>query len=122
VLAYTAAALKQELALPKPRPEGRNLILMFMAFSLIAFGIATYIEIEKRRTDVDSLNKLGTVRNILSSNDANLGGKYQLAVSQAPESIKSTLQYFEDNLCRDVKKMRLVLDNVDQSQCTLSSP
>jgi hypothetical protein len=95
---------------------------MFMAFSLVAFSIATYIELEKRHADIDSLNKLSEIRNILSSIDANLGGKYESAVRDAPDSIRRNLQFFEDNLCKDVKRMKVLLNDGNQSQCTISRP
>jgi len=122
VLAYTAAALKQELARPKPRPEGRNLILMFMAFSLVAFCIATYIEIQKENANLDSQKQIAEIGNIVSSLDANLGGKYQASLDRedVPPSVKQDLLYFESQLCRNVKALKKLLYGTTESQCRLS--
>jgi hypothetical protein len=112
VLAYTATMLKLELARTKPRPEGRNLILTYMAFSIIAFGIATYIEIKKQNAPFES---------IVSSLDANLGAKFQSVVRNAPASIKDDLIYYENRLCLDVKALKKVLYDNEETQCKLSS-
>jgi AIR synthase related protein, N-terminal domain len=59
VLVYTAALLRQELAKPEPRVEARRLILIYMAFSLIAFGIAAFIELREKSmaADIDMREK-----------------------------------------------------------------
>lgn len=122
VLAYTAAILKQELARSKPRPEGRNLILMFMAFSLISFALAAYLEIAKQDRSRDDQQKFSAIGVIASSLDANIGGKYQAAARNAPSPLREDLQYFENNLCRDVKKLKKLLNGNEQTQCVISQP
>jgi hypothetical protein len=131
VLAYTAAALKQELARSKPRPEGRNLILMFMAFSLVAFAIATYIELTKQRMsvehqrqidDVEHQKQMDKIGRLVSALDANLGGKYQTAVTEIPDiTIRKNLEYFEDALCIDIRKLKGEIFRSEESQCKLST-
>lgn len=111
VLAYTASLLRLELAKPVPRTEARNLILMYMAFSLVAFGLAAYIEIEKRR---------GDIAEIASGIDARLDDKHKAAVESAPAQIKETLIFFDNALCRDLKTLKKMLSGSEDSHCKIS--
>jgi hypothetical protein len=138
VLAYTAIVLKQELARQKPRPEGRNLILIFMAFSFVAFGILTYLENVDHQKQIDAMNvdrqnlidamnvdrqkQIAEIGNLVNNIDANLGSKYQSAVNDIPSSlskIKETLKNYENQVCQDVKALKKSLYGKEESQCVL---
>ena len=121
VLAYTAGLLRQELRRPRPRPEGRNLILMFMAFSLVAFGIATYIEIKKQTTNLDIHKKFAAIDRIVGQLDADLGGKSLASIGNISDArLQKDLTYFENVLCVNVKELKVLLEDKGNSRCTLS--
>ena len=105
VLTYTAQLLRQELKRHSPRPEARNLITIFMLFSLAAFCIATYIELRE---------KAGVIAAIASSMDSNLGGKFEASVRQNPDH---NLLYFTDQLCIDVRNLKAAI-GVDSQHTT----
>jgi hypothetical protein len=120
VLAYTAAALRQELARPTPRPEGRNLILMFMAFSLGAFGIATYLEIKKQTLIRENQQQLSEMAQEVSHIDANLGDKFGALVHHVSGSdVQVQLRGYQQHLCTSVRQLRTLLQMSGPSQCRL---
>jgi hypothetical protein len=55
ILVYTAGLLTIELKRDVPRPEGRNLILMFMVFCVVAFAIAGGLEFLGKEKQVADL-------------------------------------------------------------------
>ena len=123
VLAYTAALLRQELAKPTPRREARRLILTFMAFSLIAFCIAAFIELrEKAMSQKSEATALASrVAVIAASLDGNLGGKFQAAVRSLPDGSleKRNLVYFTNALCSDVKNLKTAIgENAIHTFCS----
>jgi len=107
ILVYTAALLKQELAKPEPRPDAKSLILTFMAFSLVLFGIATFIELRERS---------GTIIGIVNGMDANLGGKEQAAVQSLD---RNALKFFDNELCKRVKDLRSFVGEDGSSECVV---
>jgi hypothetical protein len=84
---YTASLLRQELAKPTPRREARNLILTFMAFSLVAFCIAAFIELREKSMlqNSETKNLASRVATIASSLDSNVGGKFQATVKRVTQ-------------------------------------
>jgi hypothetical protein len=123
VLAYTAALLRQELARPTPRREARNLILTFMAFSLVAFCIAAFIEIrEKSISQYSETKELASrVASIASSLDSNVGSKFQTTVEGLPDGSreKNDLKYFTNVLCSDVKNLKAAIgENSGHTSCS----
>lgn len=117
VLFYTAGLLKSELAQKQPRPEARNLILMYMAFSLGAFGIATFIELEKGKTDLDAQHRLDQIGGLVHSLDDNLGGKNLAIVQEVPEPTKSNIKAFERPICKNIQDMKALLGDASETTC-----
>jgi hypothetical protein len=110
VLAYTAALLKQEIAKPTPRREARNLILTFMAFSLLAFCIAAFIELREKSMAENSQAKslAARVAIVAGSLDTNIAAKFQATAKGLPNGSpeKDNLIYFANALCSDIKKLK----------------
>ena len=123
VLAYTAGLLRQELAKPTPRREARNLILIFMAFSLVAFCIAAFIELREKSISQNSETKnlASRVATIASSLDSNVGGKFQTTVKGLPDGSpeKNNLIYFTNILCGDVKNLKAAVgEDSEHTSCS----
>jgi hypothetical protein len=115
VLAYTAALLKQELSKPTPRRAARDLILTFMAFSLVAFCIAAMLQ------NSDATALASRIAVIASSLDSNVGGKFQATVRSLPDESpeKKNLVYFTNVLCSDVKDLKTAIgENAANTFCS----
>ena len=111
-LAYTAALLKQELEKPTPRREAKELILTFMAFSLLAFCLAAFIEIcEKAMAQNSEATALASrIAVVARSLDSTLGDKFQTAVKSLNVSHeRDNLVYFTNALCSDVKHLKTAI-------------
>ncbi len=122
-LVYAAALLRQELAKPSPSRAARNLILTFMAFSLLAFCIAAFIEIREKEMaqSSDAKTLASRVAIIATSLDRNLGDKFQITVKGLPlgSHERDQLIYFTNDLCRDVKKLKAeVGEDSEQTSCS----
>jgi hypothetical protein len=123
VLAYTAALLKQELSKPTPRRAARDLILTFMAFSLVAFCIAAFIELREKAMlqNSDATALASRIAVIASSLDSNVGGKFQATVRSLPDESpeKKNLVYFTNVLCSDVKDLKTAIgENAANTFCS----
>lgn len=108
ILFYTAGLLKQELSRDEPRPAGRNLILLFMAFCIFAFVLSGLLEIyaktgiaeQERRAN----SNLVSAVNLL---DAYLGEKLKQTISElAPSPEKTKLEYYDLQICEQLKAIR----------------
>lgn len=64
---------------------------MYMAFSLIAFGIAGFIKIRKNAEQKEFDAKLGRIRNFVTSIDADLGGQFNNSVREIPEQYRASI-------------------------------
>jgi hypothetical protein len=126
---YSGVLLKQELDRPAPRPSARNLILIFMAFCIIVGGGVFAAESAKRRTENEAAASvqaqehkatLSNIATLVSEIDANLGGKYQVAIDQIPDqNTKRQLIYFENELCRSVRDLKAVLMVNGDTRCRI---
>src|ERR1700726_4101669 len=87
VLAYTAALLKIEIAKSHPRAEARNLILMYMGFSLFAFGLAVFLELKKDKSATEFQALSSTVRENIATLDTLVDLKSATSVSNLPDSV-----------------------------------
>jgi hypothetical protein len=130
ILGYTGALLKQELSRPHPRAESRTLIVIYMAFSLIAFAGAGYIELTEKKGG----DELAAAKSALNSEQANsaslmkerdnfktqldgiigqigridesVGLKYAVEVQHLPDTPqRANLILFTNSVCRTVTDM-----------------
>ncbi|MDE1993167.1 MAG: hypothetical protein KGI75_11745 [Rhizobiaceae bacterium] len=121
ILGYTAAMLNAELRRPAPRPEARTLILMFMAFSLVAFAGAGYLEYLKQSSvrDVERNQMAGIVGEL----DTRLDDKERAEFSQDfNEDQQKQFTHYTDTLCEKVKELRRILTPDKTTACRVSSP
>jgi hypothetical protein len=78
-----------------------------MPFSLVAFCIATFIELRERSA---------TIIGIVNSMDANLGGKEQAAVRSLDER---NLVYFDNRLCEKIQELGKFVGETGSTQCVV---
>lgn len=103
ILAFGARLLTAELKRDPPRPEGRNLIVIFMAFSLIAFGISAFIELQKQGNERAEKAAESNVRQSVAALDAHLSDKETAGfATQLDGQGKLELTAYENKLCQDL--------------------
>ena len=103
ILAFGGRLLTAELKRDPPRPEGRNLIVIFMAFSLIAFGLSAFIELRKQGNELAQKAAESDVRQSVAALDAELGDKETAGFGQQLDGQgKLELTAYENKLCKDV--------------------
>lgn len=121
ILGYTAAMLKAELNRPAPRPEARNLILMFMAFSLVAFAGAGYLEYLKQASSRDI--ERNQIAGIVGQLDTRLDDKERAEFSQGfTTDQQDQFRHYTDTLCMKIKELRKILDPDRPTDCRVSQP
>lgn len=120
ILVFTGDLLRRELAKSKPRPEGRNLILMFMTFSVVLFGFAIYLELQKSNFELQRTNSatLNEIAQHVSEIDANMGDKYTRVVEDVrDDALQRRILDFEVSACKEVKAIFVVLARPGAAQC-----
>jgi hypothetical protein len=110
VLVYSSTLLASELKLPKIRPAARNMIYVFMGFSLACLLVAVGLEIWKVSHDAD-------VQVQVTAIDTALDGKIKNEINCIQDATKRRkFITFTDEICKGVKNLAKLV-SVSVNEC-----